>query len=125
MPTTTTIGVTTADAAPAVAPHKISNKTGKSTATLVITPTSSVGRAINAIRVRLGGSTAYTGTLVGGKGLVSSDSEPCAEALACTDWSSASGAAIAEDVTYAETGGPADGAQTVNVWVATDQEGWA
>lgn len=142
MPTATTIGVTTADAAPAVAPHRISNKTGKTTATLAITPTHDgvylvgpelvppwtpgAAAAIIALIIRLGGTTPYTGTLVGRKGLVCNELEPCSDAsLACSDFSSASGVAIAEDVTYTETGGPADGSQTVNVWVCTDGQGWS
>lgn len=141
MTTTATIAVTTADAAPAAAPHRISNKAGKDSAALSITPTHdgvympgdtlippfTPGSAapIIALRIMEGGTTPYTGTLVGRKGLVCDELEPCSESLACSDFSSASGAAITEDVTYAETGAPADSTQTINAWLCTDKQGWS
>lgn len=112
--------VTTGDAAATTAPHKISNKTGKSTATVRFTPS---GGAINAYMVRLGHITPYTGTLLGRQGLVCDEREPCSASLACSDYSSPSGTQIAEDITYAETGGPADGDLLVNVYVS-QAGGW-
>jgi hypothetical protein len=141
--TTITIdSVTTTDAAPTTAPHKISNKATKDTATLRFTPTHDgvylakpelvppwtpgVAAVMLAYMVREGGSTPYTGTVVGRKGLVCSESEPCSDStLACTDWTSPSGTQLTEGITYGETGGPADGAQTINVYVCTDRQGWA
>lgn len=145
MPTTVTIdSVTTADRAPTVAPHTISNKATKDTATALFTPTHDgtylpkpelvppwtpgVAGIMLAYMVREGGSTPYTGTIVGRKGLVCSESEPCSDTTApllCTDWTSPSGTQLSEAVTYAETGGPADGSQTINVYVCTDRQGWA
>lgn len=142
MATVVTIdSVTTADAVPATAPHRISNKAGKDTATLAVTPTHDgvhypgptlippytpgAHEPIIAVRICDGGTDPYSGKLVGRKGLVCSESEPCSEALACTDWESASGAAIAEDVTYAEEAPQSDGTRTINVWVCTDRQGWS
>lgn len=142
MPTAVSgIAVTTADAVPAVAPHRISNKASKDSAGFVFTPTHDgayypkaelippwtpgVAAAIIAIIIRDGGTTPYTGTLVGRKGLVCSELEPCSEALPCSDFSSPSGTQLSEDVTYAETGGPADSTRTVNIWVCTDRQGWS
>lgn len=143
MPTTVSgIAVTTGDAVPTTAPHRISNKASKDTATFVFTPTHDgayypqaelippwtpgVAAAIIAIIIRDGGTTPYTGTLVGRKGLVCNELEPCSDAsLPCSDMASPSGTQLSEDVTYAETGGPADGNQTVNIWVCTDRQGWS
>jgi hypothetical protein len=126
--TTVTIdSVTTADAAPTTAPHKISNKATKDTATLKFTPTQSGGGAVKAYMVREGGATPYTGTLLGRKGLVCSDSETCSDTdpnKRCTEATTASGAQITEPITYSETGGPADGPQTVNVYVSAGTDGW-
>lgn len=142
MATTTTIdSVTTGDAAPSVAPHRISNKATKDTALIAFTPTHDgqyvpcdqlippwtpgVPGAIIAVKVMEGGADPYTGTEVGRLGLVASDSEPCSDSLPCSDWESPSGTQLAEDVTYPETGSPADGSQTINVWVCTDRQGWS
>jgi hypothetical protein len=133
--------VTTADGSDD-APHKISNKTGKSTATFLFTPvhdgvyvaapelvtpwTPGVASTILAYMAREGGSSAYTGTIVGRKGLVCSESEPCSDStLACTDWESPSGTQLTEDVTYTETGAPADSTQRITVYVCTDRQGWS
>jgi hypothetical protein len=142
MATTVTIdSVTTGDVAPTAAPHKISNKATKDTATVKFTPTHNgvyfaapelvtpwtpgVASKMLAYMVREGGASVYTGTLVGRKGLVCSESEPCSSTLACTDWESPSGTQLTEDITYSETGGPADGGQTINVYVCTDKQGWS
>jgi hypothetical protein len=126
--TTVTIdSVTTGDAAPTTAPHRISNKATKDTATLKFTPTQSGGGAVKAYMVREGGATPYTGTLLGRRGLVCSDSETCSDTdpnKRCTEATTASGAQITETITYAETGGPADGAQTVNVYASAGTDGW-
>jgi hypothetical protein len=143
MPTVVTINsVTTGDAAPSTAPHRISAKPSKDTATFTFTPvhdgqaipseslippfTPGQPRPTIAVMIRDGGATPYSGTLVGRKGLVCSESEPCSESLACSDWESPSGTQLSEDVTYAEEGAtPAEGAHTVNVWTNTYGEGWA
>jgi hypothetical protein len=142
VPTTVAIdSVITADAAPAVAPHRISNKATKDTATVKFTPTHDgayypknelippwtpgVAGVMLAYVVRDGGNSPYTGTVVGRRGLVCDELEPCSEALPCSDWESPSGTQLVEDVTYTETGGPADGPQTVNVYVCTDRQGWS
>lgn len=128
MATTVTIdSVTTGDAVPTAAPHKISNKATKDTATLKFTPVQSGGGAVKAYMVREGHITPYTGTLLGRRGLVCSDSETCSDTDAdkrCTEATTPSGAQITETITYAETGAPADGAQTVNVYVSAGTDGW-
>lgn len=145
MPTTVTIDqVTTGDAAPVVAPHRISNKATKDTASVTFTPTHDgvlypsdvlipgddliLGAAQKILAVRVtdgGGISPYTGTLVGRKGLLATDQIACSESLACTDWESPSGTQLSEDVTYAETGAPADGPQAIYVWVNTNKQGWS
>lgn len=141
-PTATVVGVTTGDAAPAVAPHRISSKAGKSTASVSFTPTHDgvlypsdallpeddlypgAAAPIVAYIVRVGGTTPDTGRPAGGKSGV------CSALFACSQqpcgWSSPSGAAIAEDVTFVEASdGGADGDRTVNVHVLTRGQGWS
>jgi hypothetical protein len=105
----------------AVAPHRISNKATKDTATVKFTPTHDgayypknelippwtpgVAGVMLAYVVRDGGNSPYTGTVVGRRGLVCDELEPCSEALPCSDWESPSGTQLVEDVTYTETGG--------------------
>jgi hypothetical protein len=116
VPNVTIDSVTTGDAAPTVAPHRISNKSGKDTATIKFTV---INTRISAYMIRMGGSTAYTGTLLARKGFVCSESEPCSDTdpdKVCTDLNISSGTQVTETITYAKTGAPADGDQTVNVW---------
>jgi hypothetical protein len=118
VPNVTINSVTTGDAAPSVAPHRISNKTGKDTATIVFTV---INTRISAYMIRMGGSTAYTGTLLVRKGFVCSDSDPCSDTDAdkvCTDADFPKDSVITETITYAKTGGPADGDEVINVWGA-------
>lgn len=108
--------VTTADAVPTSAPHKISSKAGKSSATVAFTV---INTRISAYMIRMGGSTAYTGTLLVRKGFVCSDGDPCSDTdpdKVCTDIDFPKDSQVTETITYAETGGPADGDQTINVW---------
>lgn len=143
MPTTNVIdGVTTGDAAPAAAPHRISARPTKDTATFTFTPTHDgvlypsdflfpgdwypgEVQDIIAVSIREGGISAYSGTEVGRKGLLCSPNRVCSPSLKCSSWRSPSGTQLAEDVKYAETGAPADGDQTINVWVNTENEGWS
>lgn len=131
----------TEDVAPAAAPYRISNKGGKDHADFAFTPTHDgayvpcpelippwtpgVPAPILAVKAMEGGASPYTGTVVGRFGLVCSDLEPCSDSLPCSDWESPSGVQLTEDVTYAETGAPADGPQQINVWVCTDRQGWS
>lgn len=135
--------VTTADAAPVAAPHRISNKPTKSTATVAFTPidegllpTADTGtdadllpddvdllpdaeadQPILAYRFTTNSVGPYLGTEVSHRGRVATDQMACSESLVCEDFESASGTQLTEQVTYAETGGPADGPLPVNVWV--------
>lgn len=164
MPTTTSIdSVTTEDAAPTTAPHKISAISGKDTATVKLTPTHdgnlvpcaelipSEGALVPSerltpdealapydgiypgrvqpmigVRVEEGGSAVGTGTLMDYVGAPCSDTLlACSDSRPCTDWSSTSGAQLTRILSYAETGGPADGNQTINVYVNTEAQGWS
>lgn len=151
MPTKVNLdSVATADVAPAVAPHVISNKASKDVAQVGFTvdtkglqprvglrpgaglkPSPSAPfpgsellpgifnpgeRPVVAFRVRLGGVSPHTGVLLGGRGTL------CGDALCGDDfpdaWFADGPAAVSEAVEYAETGAPADGNQTVNIWAA-------
>jgi hypothetical protein len=142
VPTSVSIdSLATEDVTPAAAPYRISDKPGKDHADFAFTPTHDghyvpcaqlippftpgVPAPILAVKVMEGGVDPYTGTEVGRLGLVCSDSEPCSDSLPCSGWESPSGTQLAEDVTYPETGAPADGSQTINVWVCTDRQGWS
>lgn len=146
--TTTIDSITTEDAAPTAAPHRISNKAGKDHADLTFTPTDdgywypsenlypdaggglpygvpfTVGApgsggglfptqrapaAITKVRIVEGGVDAETGTIVEETDLGAGV---------------ASGTQLSASVTYAETGAPADGPQTINVWVWLAGQGW-
>lgn len=142
MSTVTTIdSVTTEDRTPTAAPFVISAQPGKNHADFTFTPTHdgqhlpgpqlvppfTPGGAepIIAVRICDGGTSPYTGKLVGRKGLVCSESEPCSEQLACSDWQSPSGTQLTEDVTYPEEAPASDGSHTINVWVCTNTQGWS
>jgi hypothetical protein len=144
MPTTITIdSVTTADKAPTVAPHKISNKTGKSTATFLFTPVHNgvYVAAPELVTPWTPGVASEDPRVHGARGWqqrvhrhhrwsqgarVQRESEPCSDStLACTDWDSPSGTQLTGDVTYAETGAPADSTQRITVYVCTDRQGWS
>lgn len=163
MPTTTSIdSVTTEDAAPTTAPHKISAISGKNTATVKFTPTHDgnlvpcaeltpsaglvpsehltpdealmpsdgiyPGLVLPMIGVRIeeGGGAVGAGTLMDYVGAPCSDTLlACSDSRPCTDWSSASGVQLTRILSYAETGGPADGNQTINVYVNTEAQGWS
>lgn len=112
--------VTTADAGPAVAPHRISSQPGHNQATVEFTPTAAAG-PIRAWRITVGGNR-KTGRLAGNLGAVCGLDRcgaPRVMALAA-----ASGIQRTEVVTYAEANdGGADGARTVNVDALSDG-GW-
>lgn len=133
-----TITVTTSDRDPAVAPHRISNKTGKDRAVVTIAPAGALypgagllpGAGLQpgmtprivAYRVKLGGTSPATGVELGSAGKVCGSGyragqTKCGHALMAS-------AAVTENVDYSETGGPADGNQTVNVWVLSEGQGW-
>lgn len=82
------------------------------------------------VRIEEGGGTAVgTGTLMARRGLLCSDTlEACSDTdpnMVCTDFSSPSGTQLTDTLTYAETGAPADGPETIYVWVAaSDQAGY-
>lgn len=137
--------VTTSDAAPAAAPHRISNVAGKDRAVLLFTPrhdgTLFPGpalapdrgatpiypdqpRSIIGYRVRLGGVDFKTGVDLGRRGEPCGQ-EPCSGRRKCSSWSSPAGVQLTEDIDYAEVGAQADGSVQVNVYVNTDLQGWS
>lgn len=147
MATTVTIdSITTEDAAPIVAPFRISAIPGFSTATVKFTPTHDGDiypmatlvvdegvtplypapnvRKIIGYRFRMGGSDFKSGVDLGRKGEPCGQ-EPCSVKRKCTSWNSDSGVQLTEVIDYAETGAPADGDQTVNIYVNTDLQGWS
>ena len=133
--------VTTADAVPTSTPHKISNQTGKQTATVRFTPNYSgtlypqdelfpdanllPGEPnIRAYRFRDGGSDHTTGTLVSEKGKICGTDVLCGTGQLVDTYTAPDDVQILEDITYAETGGGADGARTINVYVLYADGTW-
>lgn len=153
--TAVSVDVTTGDAAPAAAPHRISGQPSKDEALVTIHTEPNEGllpgdelpeetdvfpsstlypsatlypgagglvpdrdhTQIVGVRVNVGGVSPYTGQLVGQLGLPCSEQLACSEDLPGSDWEAAAGDDIAEDVTFVELGGLADGDYTVNAWV--------
>lgn len=118
MATTVTLNsVTTGDAGPTAAPHRISNKSTKDTATVRFQVGGS--GAVRAWRIRVGGSGLLSGIKVGGEGLI------CGESRCGTGKALARPLAteITETVTYAEATPNADGTYATNVYAATG-DGW-
>jgi hypothetical protein len=117
VPTSVSIdSVTTEDAAPTAAPHRISNRPSRDTAAVRFTVGGS--GSVRAWLARIGGVGLTTGKRVGGQGVICGvtrcgEAAPLARPLG----------QIAEDVTYAEAA-DVDGAYTVNVYAATG-DGWA
>jgi hypothetical protein len=120
--TTTIASVTTEDAAPTTAPHKVSLQSGKTNATVAWTPTHPTGQAITCYRIEVGGAAPGTGTILAWGGFPCSDSLPeslCSDSdasVSCTDGLAAvSGVQRSNTVSGASlTGG--DGAKTVNIY---------
>ncbi|MDQ1584497.1 MAG: hypothetical protein QOF36_2551 [Microbacteriaceae bacterium] len=112
--------VTTEDAAPTTAPHRISSVTGKKTVTFKFTPTTTDASNIRAWLVRFGGASRTTGTRLAGLGMV------------CGLWrcgldrplSIASGFQVTVDEDYPELPSSADGTYAVNVYAISDTQGW-
>lgn len=128
MATTVTLNsVTTADAVPTTAPHKISNQSGKSTA--VVNFTVGGSGAIRAWLARIASTSLTNGTEVGAEGML------CGIAR-CNQTPSGGGyrtskslarplaTAVSENVTYSEASPRADGTYVVNLYAYTD-DGWA
>lgn len=114
--------VTTGDAAPTTAPHRISAVAGKNTATVRFTPTTTDGLPIRAWRVVLNSSARNGGRLVGNRGVVCGLDRcgaPGAMLLAA-----APGVQRTEVITYAEAAGLADGDYNVAVFAGSATEGW-
>lgn len=112
--------VTTADAAPTVAPHRLSAKAGKNQATVKFTPTAAAG-PIRAWRLTVGGNR-KTGRLAGNLGAVCG-LDRCG-APGVMPLAAASGVQRTEVITFTEASdGGADGGRTVNVDAMSDA-GW-
>lgn len=116
--TVTIDSVETADAAPTVAPHRISAQTGKSIATVKFTPSGGTG-AIRAWRIMVGGTGRTTGRLAGERGMVCGI-HYCG-APNSYSVSIPFSTQITEDVTFTEANdGGADGDRQVNVYAWDD-----
>jgi hypothetical protein len=114
--------VTAADAAPTVAPHKISAKATKNSLTFKFTVTSSA--TIGAWRARLAPTNRNTGPLLGKRGMVCGAGDRCGEPTAMS-LSMASGTQVTEDATYPEataSGAKADGGYEVKVFACNGLE---
>lgn len=112
--------VTTEDAVPTVAPHRISALAGKNTATVAFTPTTAAG-PVRAWRVTVG-TNRKVGRLAGNLGCVCG-LDRCG-APRVMPLAAASGVQRSEVITFVEASdGGADGARTVNVDALSDA-GW-
>lgn len=103
--------VTTEDAAPTTAPHKISAVSGKSTATVLFTP----DRTITAWQIREGGTSVTTGTLRKSGGQLVCGEFKCGAGKTLSSFSSSAQRSAVID--YSELAAGADGARTLNVWI--------
>jgi hypothetical protein len=117
--------VTTADAATTTAPHKISDKAGKNSASVKFTVTAA--GPIRAWRMRLAPTNRNTGVLLGKRGMVCGSGDRCGEATA-RSLVMESGTQVTEDVTYPEAvakGAKADGAYEVKAYAVSAEDGWS
>jgi hypothetical protein len=112
--------VTTEDAAPTTAPHRISNVTGKKTVTVKFTPTTTDASRVRAWIVRWGGAGRTTGTRLAGSGVVCGIGRVGLDRLL----SIASGFQITVDEDYPELPSSADGSYRVNIYALSAEQGW-
>lgn len=124
MATTVTVNsVTTGDAAPTTAPHRISDKPTKDEASVVFTPATDSEPLIRAIKIRLGGTHRNNGTKLLQMGMACGDGTRCgqpdAQSLALPENQPQS-----HTVAYDDTGPAAEGTHEINVH-AGSSEGWA
>lgn len=118
--TTTIDSVTTEDAVPTAAPHKISAQSGKTLVTVLFTPATSDGSTIKAWRVTFNGNR-LSGRREASLGCVCGIDRcggPGVMPLSATQGVQRSAA-----WNYVDTGAPADGDYTVNV-LAHDGTAW-
>lgn len=114
--------VKTADAAPEVAPHKISKVATKDSATFKFTITC-VG-SVRAWRARRSPTNRNTGTLLGKRGMVCGSGDRCGHPLSMS-LVAASGTQFTETTDPVELGNPADGAYEVKVFAVSEADGWS
>lgn len=118
-PTLTLNSVTTADAVPGTAPHRVSAQTGKDKATVKFTPTA----AIRGYTIRLGGTSYNTGTEIRKVGRIQPGSglRPGA-GVRPSAYSSPGGTQLTEVIDDSELGA-GDGAKSLNLY-GYDATGW-
>jgi hypothetical protein len=115
--------VTTEDAAPTTAPHKISNQSGKNTVTVKFTPTTSDASLLRYWRVNFaGGGTRLTGTRLKSLGAVCGVSRCGAPGVKPLALPSGTQVTVAE--TYPQLPSSADGTYHVYVWAMNGTQGW-
>jgi hypothetical protein len=112
--------VTTEDAAPTTAPHKISNQTGKNLVTVKFTATTTDASRIRAWIVRWGGSGRTTGTRLAALGIVCGIGRCGLDRLL----SVASGFQVTVAEHYTDLPSSADGTYRVNVYALSASQGW-
>lgn len=124
MTVTTINSVTTADAVPTVAPHRISNIATKNQAVLKFVMSTADASPIRAWRATFNGNRKL-GTVVGKRGVVCGldilDGRP---SLRIDLPMSGVSGEITENIDYPETGGVADGTYAVEVTALSETEGW-
>jgi hypothetical protein len=109
--------VTTGDAVPTTAPHRISAKATKDSATVRFQVAGS--GVVRAWRIRIGGTGLLSGLKAGGEGLICGESR-CGEGKSLAR---PLGTEITEAVTYSEATPNADGSYSTKVYAATG-DGW-
>jgi hypothetical protein len=110
--------ITTGDAVPSTTPHKISQQTGKDSAAVKFTPSTTVA----AYELRIGGVDQSTGTLIERAGRLQVGRFKCGAGKTVSSKTFKGQQTVA--ITYSESGGGADGTRTINVWEHPPDGGW-
>ena len=114
------VSITTGDAAPAVAPHKVSAQTGKDKATVVFES----DRTVSAFRIREGGTSQSTGTLIHRRGRLQCGSFKIGAGKKVSSVTYAAGADQSQEIDDSELSVGADGNRTINVWQHVPNGAW-
>lgn len=104
--------IETGDAAPAVAPHKISGQPGKDTATITFTPGAEQPESVRAWAIHVGGASPTSGQRIDGAGAI------CGLALCGRDAPTAlpPETQVTRTIERADLGGGADGPRDVAIY---------
>lgn len=114
------VSITTGDAAPTVAPHKISAQATKDKATVVFES----DRTVSAFRLREGGSDQSTGTLIHRRGRLQCGAFKIGAGKKVSAVTYASGADQTQVIDDSDLSAGADGSRTINIWQHVPNGAW-